>query len=331
MIKYNIYGIGGALVDTEVRVSNKFLTSQKIDKGVMTLVDERRQSDLLGALKNNDANLIRKCGGSVCNSVVAAASLGSKTFFSGRVADDSDGYLYTDDLKKAGVDFHKAVPASGTTGKCLVMITDDAERTMNTYLGASEDLSDKEIDFHALKNSEWLYIEGYLVTNNERKRLIKKVFDFARSKSVNISISLSDPFVVDLFGDALREVIGEGVDLIFCNKDEALTFTKTFSLDSAMIELKKLSKTVAITDGANGAITYDGKLVSVSEGISTNAIDTNGAGDMFAGAFLYAITSGKDYQWAAYLANSCAAKLVERFGPRLRYNDFVAIKKKFDI
>lgn len=331
MIKYNIYGIGAALVDSEVKVSDRFLASQKIDKGIMTLVDERRQRDLLDALKNDDANLIRKCGGSVCNSIVAAASLGSRTFFSGRVADDSDGYLYINDLNKAGVAFHSAGQDPGTTGKCLVMITEDAERTMNTYLGVSEALSEKEIDFNALQNSEWLYIEGYLVTNDDRKRMIKKVVDFARSKSVKIAISLSDPFVVSVYGDALREVIDGGVDLIFCNKDEALRFTNTSLLETALVELKNFSKTIAITDGKNGAVTFDGKLVSVSEGIAVNAIDTNGAGDMFAGAFLYAITSGRDYSWAANLANSCASKLVERFGPRLGINELFAIKEKFDI
>ncbi len=331
MTKYNIYGIGGALVDTEVEVSDKFLAHAKIDKGVMTLVDESRQRELLDALSSEDLTLVKKCGGSVCNSVVAASSLGSKVFFSGKVADDADGELYVSDLNRAGVDFHSSGQDPGTTGKCLVMVTKDAERTMNTFLGASDTLSSKEIDKGALKNSEWFYVEGYLVTDEERTVVTKEAVEFAKEQGVKIAISLSDPFVVDAFGDSLREVMGNGVDLVFCNKDEALAFTGSDDVDSAIEKLKMITKSFAITDGANGAITFDGESVTRSESVPAKAIDTNGAGDMFAGAFLYAITSDKGYDWAAKLANDCASRVVAKFGPRLDLEEFDAIKAKFRI
>jgi len=331
MATYNIYGIGAALVDTEVEVSDAFLANASIDKGVMTLVDEVRQAELLGALASEDIKLQRKCGGSVCNSVVAASSLGAKTFFSGKVADDSDGELYINDLQVAGVDFHRAGQESGITGKCLVMVTDDAERTMNTFLGASEALSEREIDQAALVDSEWFYVEGYLVTDEARTLATKVAVETAKANGVKVAISLSDPFVVAVFVDALREVIGGGVDLIFCNKDEAMAFTGTESLEAAAHSLKQYAKTFAITDGANGAITFDGNEMNQSKGADAKAIDTNGAGDMFAGAFLYAITSGKSYAWAASLANDCAARVVAQFGPRLNSSDFDNIKSKFGI
>ena len=331
MTKYDIYGIGAALVDTEVEVSDAFLAKANIDKGVMTLVDEARQAELLGALSAETGSMLRKCGGSVCNSVVAASSLGAQTFFSGKVADDEDGQLYIDDLKEAGVDFHTAGQEPGITGKCLVMVTDDAERTMNTFLGASEGLSAREIDQAALVNSEWFYVEGYLVTDEARTAATKAAVELAKSSGVKVAISLSDPFVVSVFGDALRQVIGDGVDLIFCNKDEATAFTGTETLDAASEALKQYTKTFAITDGANGAITFDGSSLDQSEGVEAKAIDTNGAGDMFAGAFLYAITSGKSYGWAASLANDCAAKVVARFGPRLDPDNFTSIKQRFGI
>jgi len=331
MKKYNIYGIGAALVDTEVEVSDEFLSKASIDKGVMTLVDESRQAELLGSLATESSSMLRKCGGSVCNSVVAASSLGAQAFFSGKVADDEDGQLYIDDLKEAGVDFHSAGQESGVTGKCLVMVTDDAERTMNTFLGASEALSGREIDQAALVDSEWFYVEGYLVTDEARTAATKAAVELAKANGVKVAISLSDPFVVSVFGDALRQVIGDGVDLIFCNKDEATAFTGTETLDAASEALKQYAKTFAITDGANGAITFDGSSLEQSEGVEAKAIDTNGAGDMFAGAFLYAITSGKSYRWAADLANDCAAKVVARFGPRLDPNDFTSIKQRFGI
>jgi sugar/nucleoside kinase (ribokinase family) len=331
MATYTIYGIGAALVDTEVEVSDAFLASAQIDKGVMTLVDEQRQAELLAALASENTHMLRKCGGSVCNSVVAASSLGAKTFFSGKVADDSDGQLYIDDLKDAGVAFHGAGQESGITGKCLVMVTDDAERTMNTFLGASEALSAREIDQAALVDSEWFYVEGYLVTDEARTLATKVAVEAAKANNVNVAISLSDPFVVAVFGDALREVIGGGVDLIFCNKDEAMAFTGTKSLEAAAEALKQYTKTFAITDGANGAITFDGHTMNQSKGVEATAIDTNGAGDMFAGAFLYAITSGQSYAWAAGLANDCAARVVAQFGPRLEASEFNVIKAKFGI
>jgi len=331
MATYNIYGIGAALVDTEVEVSDAFLASAQIDKGVMTLVDEPRQAELLAALASENTHMLRKCGGSVCNSVVAASSLGAKAFFSGKVADDSDGQPYINDLQEAGVAFHSAGQESGITGKCLVMVTDDAERTMNTFLGASEALSAREIDQAALVNSEWFYVEGYLVTDEARTLAAKVAVETATANNVNVAISLSDPFVVAVFGDALREVIGGGVDLIFCNKDEAMAFTGTGTLETAAEALKQYTKTFAITDGANGAITFDGHTMNQSKGVEAKAIDSNGAGDMFAGAFLYAITSDKSYAWAAGLANDCAARVVAQFGPRLEASEFDAIRAKFGL
>ena len=331
MATYNIYGIGAALVDTEVEVSDAFLVSANIDKGVMTLVDEPRQSELLAALASENTHMLRKCGGSVCNSVVAASSLGAKAFFSGKVADDSDGELYINDLQNAGVDFHGADQESGITGKCLVMVTDDAERTMNTFLGASEGLSAREIDQVALVDSEWFYVEGYLVTDEARTLATKVAVEAAKAGGVKVAISLSDPFVVAVFGDALREVIGDGVDLVFCNKDEAMAFTGADTLEAAAESLKRYTKTFAITDGANGAMTFDGDAMNQSKGVEVRAIDTNGAGDMFAGAFLYAITSGRSYGWAANLANDCAARVVAQFGPRLEASEFDRIKARFEI
>lgn len=331
MTRYDIYGIGGALVDTEVRVSEQFLDDYRIEKGIMTLVDETRQKELLDALSSNKLKLLRKCGGSVCNSVVAASMLGAKTFFSGKVANDVDGQQFISDLNKAGVNFHCADQDYGITGTCLVMVTQDAERTMNTFLGINDDLSSKELDRIALKNSGWFYVEGYLVANQSRTVFIKEAVEFAKENHVKIALTLSDPSIVGLFGDALRDVIGGGIDLLFCNKDEALAFAGTDDLASAIDRLKCLTKTLAVTDGANGAITFDGDSLLKSKGVVAKAIDTNGAGDMFAGAFLYSITLGKSYDWAASFANHCAARVVEQFGPRVELKDLTLIKKKFGI
>jgi sugar/nucleoside kinase (ribokinase family) len=214
----------------------------------------------------------------------------------------------------------------GVTGKCLVMVTPDAERTMNTYLGVSDEFAENEIDQSALAKSEWFYVEGYLQTDDPRTTVVKSAVEFAKQQGVKVALSLSDPFVAQLFGDNLKSVIGDGVDLIFCNKDEALAFTGADTIDQASKELKTYSASFVITDGAKGATVFDGKTLLQVPGVKAKAIDTNGAGDMFAGAFLYAITSGKSYLKAAQLANQAAAMVVERFGPRLDKADFELLK-----
>ena len=286
MKKYQIYGIGAALVDTEVVVSDEFLKQNQIEKGVMTHVDEPRQAELLNAFSADKHHLMKKSGGSACNTVIAAANFGSKTFFSSKVAAYDDGQHFVGDLADSGVSFHTASPEAGVTGKCLVMVTDDAERTMNTYLGASEQLTGREIDEAALLESEWLYIEGYLLTDDARAALIKEVVANAKESGVKVALSLSDPFVAQIFADNLRAVIGDGVDLVFCNKDEALAFTQTKTADEACGALKQSAKTFAVTDSAQGAIVFDGKDTVSVPGVPADAVDTNGAGDMFADAFL---------------------------------------------
>ena len=331
MKKYHIYGIGAALVDTEVVVSDAFLQTNGIEKGVMTLVDEPRQAELLKAFSADSHHLIKKSGGSACNTVIAAANFGAKTFFSGKVAADDDGAHFVGDLLDSGVTFHAASSETGITGKCLVMVTDDAERTMNTYLGASEQLTGREIDESAVLESEWLYIEGYLLTDDTRADLIKDLVTNAKASGVKVALSLSDPFVAQIFADNLRAVIGDGVDLVFCNKDEALAFTQTETLGDACDALKQSAKTFAVTDGAQGAIIFDGQATVSVPGVPAAAVDTNGAGDMFAGAFLYAVSAGRDFKWAAELANESAARVVGQFGPRLDAIEFASIKQTFGI
>jgi sugar/nucleoside kinase (ribokinase family) len=326
MHDYDIYAIGAALVDTEVEVTDNFLAEHAIDKGVMTLVEQPRQAELISSLKKHGSTLLKQSGGSACNSVVAAAQLGSKAYFGGKVANDNDGKLYAEDLTQAGVS-HAFSPADhGVTGKCLVMVTSDAERTMNTYLGVSDEFSETEINQSALASSDWFYVEGYLQTDDHRTAVVKSAVEFAKQLGVKVGLSLSDPFVAQLFADNLKLVIGDGVDLIFCNKDEVLAFTGADTIEQAAETLKSYTKTFVITDGANGATVFDGDSLAQVPGVKAKAIDTNGAGDMFAGAFLYAITSGKSYLKAAQLANQAAAKVVERFGPRLDKTDFESLE-----
>ena len=330
MAKYNIYGIGAAIVDTEVVVNDSFLNENEISKGLMTLVDEGRQKYLIDSLTTQSIPVKRSCGGSACNSVVAASRFGSSAFFSGKVADDEEGVFFVKDLKHSGVDFHQVDPSNGVTGKCLVMVTPDAERTMNTNLGASLELSYREIDETALANSDWLYIEGYVVTDDQRTSVARDAMAFAKKNGVKTSLSLSDPFVIKVFSDNIKTIIGEnGVDLIFCNGDEARSFTGTHTIEAAAEALKKYAKTFAITRGPGGSLVFDGDNLIHTPGVLSNAIDTNGAGDMFAGAFLHALISGREYSWAAQFANTASSIVVSSFGPRIKDIEYISLKSRF--
>jgi len=326
MQRYHVYGLGAALVDTEVEVTDSFLKEANIEKGLMTLVDEARQSELVTLMKDHLVGSKRSSGGSACNSIIAASYLGAKTYYSCKVANDDNGQFFQHDTQIAGVTTTQSALPEGTTGKCLVMITPDAERTMNTFLGISAELDEHQLDADAISKSEYLYLEGYLVTSPSGKQAAIKAREIAEKHNVKTSISLSDPGMVQFFADGLQEMIGEQVDLIFCNQDEALGWTKTDTVESAAEEMKKSAKAFAITLGKEGALVFDGTTLSKIEGEPAKAIDTNGAGDMFAGAFLYAITHGHSFSDAAKLANRAAAKVVSQYGPRLKPEQHEALK-----
>ncbi|MGH1471112.1 MAG: adenosine kinase [Cellvibrionaceae bacterium] len=325
--QYHIYGIGAALVDTEIEVNDHDLSQYNIDKGVMTLVDEERQHQLMDQLSDHLIASKRASGGSACNTIIAASYFGSNSFYSCKVADDENGAFYLNDLKNAGVDYHHSGKLeTGITGKCLVMITPDAERTMNTYLGISETLSINEIHEDAVKNSEYVYIEGYLVSSPTGKAAAIKLREIAEQANVKTSLSLSDPAMVQFFGDGLKEMIGNKVDLLFCNGDEAMGFTETKTINDAAEKLKTIANSFAITLGAEGALLFDGDKYINIKSHPVKAIDTNGAGDLFAGAFLSAITQGHHFETAGNLASAAAAKLVTQFGPRLQPEQHEDIK-----
>ena len=319
MSKYQVYGLGAALVDTEIEVSDQDLKTLNIEKGVMTLVDSARQQQLVEQLDGHLITAKRASGGSAANTIIAASYFGASTFYSCKVAADDNGDFYLQDLQDAGVEYHRTLQREpGDTGKCLVMITPDAERTMNTYLGISETLSKTELHPEAIAASEYLYVEGYLVTSDSGRAAAIEARKVARANGVKLALSLSDPGMVQFFRDGLLEMIGERADLLFCNREEALGFTESKSLDDAVEGLKNHAEKFAITLGAEGALIYDGQSTQLVASEPVRAIDTNGAGDMFAGAFLYAITRGHDFAEAAQLANKAAGLVVSQYGPRLR-------------
>ena len=317
-MKYHVYGIGNALVDKEFEVNETFLAENNIEKGMMTLIDKERQETLLAELKQSFGLKKRAGGGSAANSIVAISQFGGNTFYACKVADDETGDFYMKDLAIAGVTTKlDQIKGDGVTGKCLVMVTDDAERTMNTYLGITSDFSESDLHLEELMNSEYLYIEGYLVTSDVSRNAAIKAREVARTNNVKTAFTFSDPAMVTYFKQGVTEIIGEGVDVLFSNEEEAQIYTEKSNLEDAITELLKISNKVIITLGSKGAkiITSD-KYVDI-EVSKVKAVDTNGAGDMFAGAFMYGLTQGLSDRDAGMLASESAARIVATFGARL--------------
>ena len=320
MKKYQIYGMGAALVDTEIQVKDDELDTMGVEKGLMTLVDADRQQALLDQLEGHLVHAKMASGGSACNSVVAASYFGGRCFFSCKVARDAHGDFYLNDIKQAGVDSNFDLNdnrESGMTGKCLVLITPDAERSRNTHLSISETLSSKELAPEALIDSEYLYLEGYLVTSPTGRAAAIEAHRIAKANGVKTALSFSDPGMVEFFRDGIEEMLDGGVDLVFCNEAEALGWAKSDNMDDAIEALKAVAKQFVITRGAEGAILFDGESLTEIDAHPVKAVDTNGAGDMFAGAFLYGICNELSFEVAGRLASRAAAEVVSSYGPRL--------------
>ena len=330
MKKYKVYGIGAALVDTEIKVEDHELTRMDVGKGLMNLVDEARQAELLNHLQDHLVKASHASGGSAGNSMIATAQFGGPTFMSCKVANDADGDIYVADLESAGVDHClKQGRAEGTTGKCLVLITPDAERSMNTFLGISETLCADQLDHEAIAASEYLYMEGYQVTSPTGREATIKAREIAEAAGVKTALSFSDPGMVEFFRDGLEQMVGDKVDLVFANEDEAKGWTKADSVEDAIEGLKHVANTFAITLGGDGAVVWDGSELHKIPPHKVHAVDTNGAGDMFAGAFLYAITRGEDFPTAGRFASLAAGKVVANYGPRLSAPDYPELRTEF--
>ncbi len=329
MSKYDVYAIGNALVDIEYHSTPHKLVELGIDKGVMTLIDEQRQNSLIAQL--GDSHESMTCGGSAANSIIALAQMGASTHLDCRVSNDMTGQVFARDLHDSGVnsslDF-KPLP-DGITGKCLVFVTPDADRTMNTFLGVSGDLDVSDIDHDAIKKSEYIYIEGYLASSDNTRDAAIEARRIADNRGIKTALTLSDPNMVKFFRESIAAMIGDRVDLLFANEDEAMELADTDNLDQAIEFFKKISQGFAITRGKEGALLFDGLGLIEVQPKNVKAIDTLGAGDMFAGAFLYGLTQGMSYHQAGDLASQASAKIVTQFGPRLETDQTQALLRSF--
>jgi sugar/nucleoside kinase (ribokinase family) len=320
MPSMDVVGVGNALVDVQTRVDDSVLPELGIDKGVMTLVDDARQAEVLAKLAGLPLN--RCAGGSAANSIVALAEFGGKASYVGKVGRDEVGQFFLDDMQSLGIEM-KGQYADAPTGTCAVLITEDAQRTMLTNLGASATLTVDDIDRDLIEGAKYVYIEGYLLTGETTKAAAYKAMDLAVELGVKVALTASDPFLINLIRDEIWDLITGPVDLFFCNEMEAKSLTGESDPVACAAKIHEHAENVALTLGEKGSLVMHGGEAFPIEGLSVKAIDTTGAGDMYAGAMLYGITNGMTWRQAGHLASHAASRVVSQMGARLE-NKFQA-------
>ncbi len=329
MSHYDLYAIGNALVDSEYEVTDAHLQTMGVDKRHMTLIDAPRRTDLLRHLAGQPSR--RTGGGSAGNTVVALSQLGGKAFYSCRVADDELGAFYTQDLVANGVatNLTHTRPAAGQTGSCLVLVTPDAERSMSTFLGATAEIDHTALHAHDIARSKVYYMEGYLAASTTGLDAALRGRQMAQEAGVALASTLSDVSMINYCRPGLEAIIGQGLDYLFCNEEEARVWCG--SQDWAVIcqQMSLLARTVCLTRGPLGCVVLEGPQQTAVPAASVHALDTNGAGDMFAGAFLYAVAHGHGHADAAWLANQAAAQVVSQYGNRLTHDAMTSLKARF--
>ena len=328
-MKYDISALGNALVDTQYMVDHEFLSEIGLEADSMTLATPEEHAPIIKKLKEMGAESVSDCGGSATNSLVAASNYGSSCHHVCRVADDLDGKKYLESLQIAGVK-HIGVSKEDSdlpTGKCLIFVTPDAKRTMSSMLGISAFLGPKDIDYDAVQNSKIFYIEGYMVTSDENFSAVTSVLENISGDTLK-ALSLSDAGIVNGFKEKFKKIESFGIDMIFCNDDEAIAFAGKENLDDSIEFFKSQSYMIAITVGAEGSIIIKDGDVIFSPAVQISPVDTNGAGDMYAGSFMHAFLKGHTLEECAEFSNYASSKVVETFGPRLTPDGYAAVSNK---
>lgn len=315
--KYDVCGVGNALVDTLAQVDDKLLASLQLNKGGMSLMDAVGQAKVLAQLDHK--NLQLASGGSAANTMVAIAQSGGTGAYFGKVAHDTNGEFYKSHIEENGIAFPVplAPEASLPTGTCVVLTTPDAERTMCTHLGISTTLHKSEINAEILAASKCSYIEGYLWDADQPRAACIEAFELSKKFGVRAAFTFSDSFLIHRFADDFRRIVNDYCDIVFCNADEARQFFGTEDITECSAKMGEICRLAFITNSGDGCfVIEDGKIQQVA-GFPVKALDTNGAGDAFAGGALYGLTNGMSPLKAAKWGNYFASRVVEQMGPRL--------------
>jgi sugar/nucleoside kinase (ribokinase family) len=317
MRDFQLYGLGHALVDIFVNLTDAEFNALGFERGSSRLVDAAEQKGLLDRFHVKEPRLVS--GGSVANSVIAFSQLGGRAAFLGCVGDDRYGLFYTSEFESLGIDMGNPIITRETTGTCACLITPDAERTMRTCLAVNSHLSARHVDEARLKNSDWLFVEGYMFASPDSgQHAIRAAVAVAKKHGVKVAITCSEPFVVTVFGNAFIEALAQA-DLLFCNSSEAQAVTGETSAAQAFTTLANRVPSAVVTDGANGVYVRHGGIEAHRPAYPCRPVDLTGAGDMLAGAFLYGITHDVPPDRAAQAACYLAMKVITQVGARLHH------------
>jgi len=314
-VRYDVLGIGNAIVDVLARTEDDFLVRHGMRKGAMMLIDEARATTIYEAM----GPAVEISGGSAANTIVGCASFGGRAAFVGKVKDDGLGHVFAHDIRAAGVAFDTPPASAGpSTGRCYVLVTADGERTMNTYLGAAQDLHPRDIDTDAVAGAAITYLEGYLWDPKHAKEAFLKAAAAAHAAKRLVALTLSDAFCVDRWRDEFLALVRDGtVDLLFANEAELRSLYQTADFDTALAALRREAPLAVVTRSEKGCIvaTRD-RVLAVEAAPIERVVDTTGAGDLFAAGFLIGIARGADHERAARLGALAAAEVIQHLGAR---------------
>ena len=314
--RYNVSAIGNAMLDVVCEVPESFLSDNGILKGAMNLVSREKSSSILKLVKP----IKETAGGSAANTISTLAKLGLKTGYIGKIADDIKGKIFEKDLIENSITYRTPVldkSSSESTGKCIVMITPDKERTMNTYLGATEFLSDTDIDEELIALSEWLYLEGYRFDGKKSKEAFFKAIEIAKKCKTKIAITLSDSFCVDRHRSDFIKLLEESADLVFCNEQELKSLYQVDKIEYAQKLIDNRIMCLACTCSDKGSFLFFDSFMKHVPTSEVNVIDTTGAGDNYAAGFLFGLSNNLSLEECAYYGNLIAGEILKVYGPRI--------------
>ena len=330
MKKFDVYGVCNPLVDLLSHVPDSFLKKLGIQKNIMHLVTFEQQQELLFALAEEQISVEIAVGGSGANSMIGISQLGGASAFSGKIGGDEHGRLYREKLEALGVSDCLA-EGEGSTGSSLILVSEDGARTMNTFLGMSQELMNPDIDPDIIQSSKYLYLTGYLWDTESQKKAVLNALDQAKKREIKVALSLSDPFCVTRHKEDFINLLKGYASMVFCNQEEAFTLLDTKITQKAVETLSDWTETVALTIGAYGALISHHGGTCYIDPLPVRVVDTTGAGDAFAAGFLYGMTHNMSPLDSGRIGATLAAAVIGQTGPRYLGNVRKLIQEKQDI
>ena len=313
-VTYDVIGVGNAIVDVLSPTQDTFLAEHGLDKGMMTLIDTDRARTLYDAMGSG----VEVSGGSAANTLAGIASLGGKGAYIGKVRNDTLGGVFSHDINAIGVDYRTPPAEEGaSTARCLIFVTPDAQRTMQTYLGVSVELGPGDIDEGAIADAQITYLEGYLFDPPEAKKAFVKAAEAAHAARRKVALTLSDPFCVDRHRAEFMHLISGHVDIVFANEEEIKALFEAGDFDDALQQVRGHCDIAALTRSEKGSVIVAGDEVHIVDAAPVaKVIDTTGAGDLFAAGFLYGLTQGRDLHDCGRIGGIAAAEIIGHYGAR---------------